>query len=105
MLTVQTLLGHKWVYTTLGYARLYDGTVAADYYTAMSVIERRLALPEDALAEPPSVGQLLALVDSLHKGTLNQAQAETIRQLRAGILTLSEQQNTIQDVKVLVPGD
>ncbi len=30
VLTVQTLLGHEWVDTTLGYACLYDGTVAAD---------------------------------------------------------------------------
>ncbi len=47
VLTVQILLGHKWVDTTLGYARLYDGTVAADYYQAMSGMEKRLALPED----------------------------------------------------------
>lgn len=103
--SVQAILGHKFIDTTLGYARLYDGTVAADYYQAMGVIERRLAFPEDALAEPPSAGQLLALVDSLHEGTLNQVQAETIRKLRAGILALSEQQNAIQDVKVLVPKD
>jgi site-specific recombinase XerD len=35
VLTVQTILGHKFVDTTLGYARLYDGTVAADYYQAL----------------------------------------------------------------------
>jgi hypothetical protein len=40
------------------------------------------------------------LIDSLREGTLNQVQAETIRQLRAGILAFSEQQSTIQDVKV-----
>lgn len=32
VLTVQALLGHKHIDTTLTYARLYDGTVAADYY-------------------------------------------------------------------------
>jgi integrase len=100
VLTVQTVLGHKWVDTTLGYARLYDGTVAADYYGAMAVVERRMALPEDALSEPPGMGQLLALIDSLREGTLNQAQTETIRQLRAGILALAEKESTIQDVKV-----
>jgi integrase len=31
ILTVQTTLGHKFLDTTLRYARLYDGTVAADY--------------------------------------------------------------------------
>jgi hypothetical protein len=105
VLTVQNILGHKWVDTTLGYARLYDGTVAADYYQAMGVIEQRLALPEDTLTGQPSAGQLLAMVDSLRKGTLNEVQAETVRQLRAGILALSEQQNAIQDVKVLAPGN
>jgi integrase len=99
------LAGHKWVDTTLGYARLYDGTVAADYYGAMALVERRLALPEDALAEPPGTGQLLALIDSLREGTLNQDQAETVRRLRAGILALAERENAIQDVKVLAPTD
>jgi hypothetical protein len=39
-------------------------------------------------------------VDLLREGTLNQVQAEMIRQLRAGILAFSEQQNAIQNVKV-----
>ncbi|MBN1139991.1 MAG: site-specific integrase [Anaerolineae bacterium] len=39
VLTVQSILGHKFIDTTLGYARLYDGTVDADYYRAMAEIE------------------------------------------------------------------
>jgi hypothetical protein len=35
---------------------------------------------------PPDSGQLLALVDALHAGTLNDAQRETVQALRAGIL-------------------
>jgi site-specific recombinase XerD len=100
VLTVQAILGHKWVDTTLGYARLYDGTVAADYYSSMQVIEKRLSLPGDRLSQPPRLGQLLAMVDSLRQGTLNEAQTETIRQLRVGILALAEKEGTIQDVKV-----
>jgi hypothetical protein len=46
------------------------------------------------------MGQLLALIDSLREGTLNEAQTETIRQLRAGILALAEREISIQDVKV-----
>jgi hypothetical protein len=38
------LLGHQHVDTTLGYARLYDGTVAADYYRGMAQIESRFKL-------------------------------------------------------------
>ena len=90
ILTVQTILGHQHIDTTLGYARLYDGTVAADYYRAMSQVERQLLLPEDAAAEPPNSGQLLALVDTLRNGTLNEAQQETVRVLRAGIVALAE---------------
>ncbi len=104
VLTVQSILGHKWVDTTLGYARLYDGTVAADYYAAMASIEQRLALPEDRLAAPPAVGQLIALLDSLRSGTLNTSQSEAVRQLRAGLLALAERENVIWDVKVHPPG-
>lgn len=90
ILTVQTILGHQHIDTTLGYARLYDGTVAADYYRAMLQVERQLLLPEDAQAEPLTSGQLLALIDALRSGTLNEAQQETVRVLRAGIVALAE---------------
>jgi hypothetical protein len=105
VLTVQTLLGHKWVDTTLGYARLYDGTVAADYYQAMSGVERRLALPEDRLSQPACIGQLLAVVDAIRQGTLNEAQISLLQLLRAGLITLAEQENHMGDVKVLAQID
>lgn len=92
---MQTILGHKWVDTTLGYARLYDGTIAADYYQAMASIEKRLALPEDRLSQPMGIGQLLALVDALHQGTLNSTQAEIVRQLRAGIMAYAEAESIL----------
>jgi len=91
VLTVQTILGHRHIDTTLGYARLYDGTVAADYYRAMAQVENRLNLAENAAISPPSPGELVALVDSLRNGTLNEQQAEVVRALRAGILALAEQ--------------
>jgi integrase len=97
ILTVHTILGHRHIDTTLGYARLYDGTVAADYYRAMAQIERQLALPEDAVAEPPSSGQLLALVDALRSGTLNESQQETVHALRAGLVALAERTATTVD--------
>jgi hypothetical protein len=46
--------GHKWD-PTLGYARLYDGTVAANYYGAMALVER--LHPHGAAA---GAGRLLA---------------------------------------------
>lgn len=89
VLTVQMLLGHKKIDTTLGYARLYDGTVAADYYHAMGQVETLLALPEDVKSVPVSPARLIALVDSLYNGTLNEKQRETVQALRAGILSLT----------------
>jgi hypothetical protein len=92
ILTVKMLLGHKYVDTTLGYARLYDGTVASDYFQAIALIEKRMDLPEDQAAPPPIHGELIALVDSLWTGTLNHTQQETVRRLRAGILTLADKE-------------
>ena len=79
VLSVQSLLGHEKVDTTLGYARLYDGTIAADYYRAMSQIERLFQLPESERAPTINPAQLIALVISLGTGTLNQGQPETFR--------------------------
>jgi integrase/recombinase XerD len=84
-LSLQMILGHKQIDTTLGYARLYDGTIAADYYSAMNKVERQLALPEDRTAEPPDLGQLIALTDALRNGSLNPAQTEIVRALREGL--------------------
>ena len=100
MLSVQSILGHKQIDTTLGYARLYDGTVAADYYRAMSAVERQLALPEDRVAEPPSVGQMLALVDTLQNSGLNSTQNAIVWALRDGLASVAERENTGLDVKV-----
>jgi integrase/recombinase XerD len=89
VVTVQTLLGHKKIDTTLGYARLYDGTIAADYYRAMGQVEKLLAIPEDEQAPPPNPGELIALVDTLFSGTLNESQRQTLSVLREGILSLA----------------
>ena len=86
---MQALLGHEKVDTTLGYARLYDGTLAADYYRAMGQIERLFALPESERAPTINPAQLIALVNSLGTGTLNQGQRETLQTLREGILSLA----------------
>jgi integrase len=92
--TVQQVLGHETIDTTLGYARLYDGTVAADYYRAMAQIEREMPLPglgRPRPAPPPSVGELIALVDSLSAGTLSPRQSDTVAHLRGRLVALAEQ--------------
>jgi hypothetical protein len=53
VLTVQALLGHKHVDTTLRYARVYDHTVAADYLRAVPETERCLGLAEE-MSIPPA---------------------------------------------------
>lgn len=103
ILTVQTIMGHKFVDTTLGYARLYDGTVAADYYRAMVQVEQCLALQEDEARPLMSHGELLALVDSLRGGTLNEMQSETVRALRAGISALALREAAMQLLKGEAP--
>lgn len=95
VLSVQMILGHKQIDTTLGYARLYDGTLAADYYSAMNKVERQLALPEDLAKEPPNIGELIALTDALRNGSLNPAQTEIVRALREGL-------GLLEDVKVQI---
>jgi site-specific recombinase XerD len=91
VMTVKMILGHVKIDTTLGYARLYDGTVAADYYRAMAQVENHLILPENSAVSSPSHGELLALVDSLRAGTLNEMQVGTLQTLRDGILALAKQ--------------
>jgi cellulase/cellobiase CelA1 len=89
--TVQTILGHKHVDTTLAYARLYEGTVAADYYRAMAQVESRFNAPETSAPAAISSGQLLALVDALSSGTLNAKQQALVQALRAAVLALPSQ--------------
>jgi integrase len=105
VVSVQAILGHKWIDTTLGYARLYDGTLAADYYRAMNEVERQLELVERPPQEVPHLGELVALVDSLRSGTLNDQQANTVQAIRDGILAIARQEQqgyVMEDVKELV---
>jgi hypothetical protein len=58
----------------------------------MAEIESRFEGGENATT-PPHGSQLLALVDALHAGTLNDGQRETVQALRAGILALAKDDN------------
>jgi len=55
ILTVQAILGHRNIDTTLGYARLYDGTVAAHYSAAMEGVEQCLQA-SDGTSQPNTIG-------------------------------------------------
>jgi Phage integrase family len=68
--SIQQLLGHREIGSTLIYARVHDETVASDYYAAMARIEKSLEIPAkmEDVKEPtnedtlPRV-QLLAMID------------------------------------------
>ncbi|MFC1936706.1 hypothetical protein ACFLYP_03470 [Chloroflexota bacterium] len=79
MLTVQAILGHQHIDTTMKYARLYDGTVAADYFKAMGQIEGT------GLGQPVEVAGLL---EALEGGQLSQEQALALEELRQRLLPL-----------------
>lgn len=99
--TIKAILGHRRLNSTMIYARVHDRTVAEDYYAAMAVIEKRLEphlppVPELALTqngngryENGSDNQpLLALVDDLAGGDLDERQGQLVAELRQGILAL-----------------
>ncbi|MGO9221104.1 MAG: tyrosine-type recombinase/integrase, partial [Streptosporangiaceae bacterium] len=50
--SIQKLLGHQRLNSTMIYARVHDQTAADDYYAAMARIEARLELAPPAAAEP-----------------------------------------------------
>jgi hypothetical protein len=89
---VQSILGHKTIDTTLGYARLYDGTLAADYFRAMSQVEKTLILAGQPDRPFPGPEELIGLVEALHAEPLTPSQTELVQLLRNGLLALVSQQ-------------
>ena len=61
--TIQRLLGHRRLNSTMLYARVHDRTVAQDYYTAMAQVESRMTATEAEVHDERSL--LLALLDRL----------------------------------------
>jgi len=78
---LQQLMGHENIDTTLVYSRVYDSTVAADYYRAMGQIEGPQNQPVDGK-------ELLGLLDVLQSGDLDETQQEAVQALRVAILAL-----------------
>jgi site-specific recombinase XerD len=90
--TVKQVLGHQRIDTTLGYARLYDGTIAADFYRAMRHVDKQIRLADTQHSDVhlPRPARMLALADALKSGTLNDEQADALNELRVEILSLSQ---------------
>jgi site-specific recombinase XerD len=88
--SIQKLLGHQRLNSTMTYARMHDQTAADDYYAAMAHIEARLQLGPPAPEPTHPIGeservQLLKLVTCLAEPDLSTAArlelAEHMRQL------------------------
>lgn len=99
VVTVQSILGHKRIDTTLNYARLYDGTIAADYYEAMARVENRLSLELGGNSSQNDFqGEILSMIDALQEDPLNSNQVNILQDLKLKLFTFN-----ILDVKVPVP--
>ena len=89
--SIQKLMGHRHLDTTLVYAKVHDHTVSADYYAAMARIEARLDLAPGETGEALTMhlftrAALLALVNHLAEPELKpELRLDLVEQLR-GIL-------------------
>ncbi len=96
--SIQKLMGHKRLNSTMIYARVHDQTAADDYYTAMAHIEARLQLAPPAAESTQPVGederaQLLELVTCLAEPELTAEDrlglVERMRLLLAGCASIA----------------
>ena len=92
--TIQALLGHRHLNTTMTYARVHDRIVADDYFRAMTLIEEQMGCPAGSAAA--SLGEngntcqeLLAMVEALDAGTVDEAQRALVEEIRRGLLLLA----------------
>ncbi|MCA9941874.1 MAG: tyrosine-type recombinase/integrase [Ardenticatenaceae bacterium] len=98
--TIQALLGHKRLSTTLIYSQIHNQTVAEDYFTAMEKVEQRLA---EQLPPPQQDGEsslsngttshLLTLVDGLNQDPLTDSQQALVTELQQGLAALVQGTN------------
>ena len=93
--TIQSLLGHRRLNSTMVYARVHDQTVANDYYAAMAVIEQQLECLASADARHNGNGsafpELLALLDVLKVDGDQQALVDEIRRSLLALTGADEQ--------------
>jgi hypothetical protein len=88
VVSVQMLLGHQHVDTTMNYARLYNGTVANDYFKAMDRIEGLTTIPALEEEHVFSPGELISLLADLKHSTLNSEQKSMVSSIQAGVYAL-----------------
>lgn len=97
--TIQALLGHRRLHSTMIYARAHDQTVADDYYKAMAVIEKRLEphLPQSQNSNghnPNTTNtKLLTLIAALQTEPLTETQQAIVTELQQTVTTMTELPN------------
>lgn len=80
IITIQTLMGHKRLNTTMTYAHVHDETVANDYFRVMAEIEGPQFEPE---AEPAvDTAKAKTLLDQMAASELTAKQQELLDELR-----------------------
>jgi integrase len=89
--SIQQLLGHEDLKSTMVYAKVHDRTVAEDYFTAMSEIEKRMELVAEGNGNSPAPEpeELVSLLDSLEEHAADAEQAETIATVRRAVIALA----------------
>jgi site-specific recombinase XerD len=93
--SIQKLLGHRRLNSTMIYARIHDRTVAGDYYAAMGQIEKGLDL---ALAEPTN-----------GNGQVSEAERTQLLELTSRLaephLDLDLRLNLVEQMRCLLSGE
>ena len=100
--TIQALLGHQRLNTTMVYARVHNETVAEDYFTAMEKVEKRLTLQLNPPPEPQATtvtpntksDEMLTLLDALQAKPLSGEQQALLTVLRHNIEAMTQSQET-----------
>jgi integrase len=95
VISVQMLLGHQHVDTTMHYARLYDGTVAADYFKAMDRIKGLTTVPASEETYVCSPEGLIGLLAALRTSSLTEQQKEIVSAIQEGVYALVNSGNYV----------
>lgn len=77
--TIQALLGHVRLNTTMTYARVHDQTVMEDYFRAMEEIEGE---QDTVFPQKPATEKAVALLDKLGQDGLSEQQQQILAELR-----------------------
>lgn len=70
------------------YARVFDGTVAEDYYTAMDQIEGLMQPAREDLAPARSSDKVIALLESLQRDLVDPRQKELVAAIQESVFDI-----------------